>query len=88
MDLRPETARIELDGRIVEVPAESVQRDAVIIVRPGERLPVDGLILEGSSQMDESMLLVRACRFPKSLGMWLQELRLTVMACCASGLLT
>ncbi len=56
MDLRPETARIELDGRIVEVPAESVQRDAVIIVRPGERLPVDGLILEGSSQMDESML--------------------------------
>jgi Cu+-exporting ATPase len=56
MELRPDTARIELEGRIVEVPLESVQRDAVVLVRPGERLPVDGLILEGSSQLDESML--------------------------------
>jgi Cu+-exporting ATPase len=56
MDLRPEKARIELDERIVEVPLESVQRDAVVLVRPGERLPVDGLILDGSSQLDESML--------------------------------
>jgi Cu+-exporting ATPase len=56
MELRPETARIELDGRILEVPLESVQRDAVVLVRPGERLPVDGMIMEGSSQLDESML--------------------------------
>ena len=56
MDLRPEFARIELDGKIVEVPVESVLRDAVVVVRPGERLPVDGVILEGTSQLDESML--------------------------------
>ncbi len=56
MDLRPETARVDLDGKIVEIPVESVQPDAVVLVRPGERLPVDGLILDGSSQLDESML--------------------------------
>lgn len=56
MELRPDTARIELEGRVVEVPLESVQRDAVVLVRPGERLPVDGVVLEGSSQLDESML--------------------------------
>ncbi len=56
MDLRPETARVDLDGRIIEVPVESVRRDDVVLVRPGERLPVDGVILEGSSQLDESML--------------------------------
>ena len=56
MDLRPEFARVELDGRVIEIPVESVQRDAVVLVRPGERLPVDGVILEGSSQLNESML--------------------------------
>lgn len=56
MDLRPEMARIELDGRVIEVPVESVQPGTVVQVRPGERLPVDGLILEGNSQLDESML--------------------------------
>ncbi len=56
MDLRPETARVELDGRIIDVPVESVQRDTLVLVRPGERLPVDGVIMEGNSQLDESML--------------------------------
>ncbi len=56
MDLRPETARVELDGKVIEVPVESVQRGGVVLVRPGERLPVDGIILEGISQLDESML--------------------------------
>lgn len=56
MELRPETARVELDGKTIDVPVESVQPGTVVLVRPGERLPVDGLILEGSSQLDESML--------------------------------
>jgi Cu+-exporting ATPase len=56
MDLRPETAMIELDDRIIEVPVESVQRDTVVLVRPGERLPVDGVIMSGNSQLNESML--------------------------------
>ncbi len=68
MDLRPETAQVELDGRIVEVPVESVQRDAVVVVRPGERLPVDGVILEGSSQLDESMLTGESMPVSKGIG--------------------
>ncbi len=68
MDLRPEFARIELDGKIVDVPVESVQRDAVVIVRPGERLPVDGVILEGSSQLDESMLTGESMPVSKGIG--------------------
>ncbi len=68
MDLRPEFARIELDGRVVEVPVESVQGGAVVVVRPGERLPVDGLILEGSSQLDESMLTGESMPVSKGVG--------------------
>jgi Cu+-exporting ATPase len=56
MDLRPDTARVERGGKEVEVPAESVGRGDVVVVRPGERLPVDGTILEGESQLDESLL--------------------------------
>ncbi len=68
MDLRPETARVELDGRIVEVPVESVQHDTTVLVRPGERLPVDGVILDGNSQLDESMLTGESMPVAKGLG--------------------
>lgn len=68
MDLRPEFARIELDGKQVEVPVESVQRDAIVLVRPGERLPVDGVILDGESQFDESMLTGESMPVSKGVG--------------------
>jgi len=68
MDLRPETARVELDGRVIEMPVESVQRDAMVVVRPGERLPVDGVISEGSSQLDESMLTGESMPVAKEAG--------------------
>lgn len=68
MDLRPETALVELDGRIIEVPVESVQRDTVVVVRPGERLPVDGVISDGSSQLDESMLTGESMPIVKEVG--------------------
>ena len=54
--LRPEVARVERDGVEVEVPVESVGRGEVIVVRPGERIPVDGCILSGESALDESLL--------------------------------
>ncbi len=54
--LRPDTARLLKDGREVEVPAEAVGRGQVVVVRPGERMPVDGTILRGESQLDESLL--------------------------------
>lgn len=68
MGLRPEFARIELAGKIVEVPVESVLRDAIVLVRPGERLPVDGVILEGNSQLDESMLTGESMPVQKLIG--------------------
>lgn len=54
--LQPKTARIERDGKIVEVPADSLQTGDIFIVRPGENLPVDGVVIEGASSINESML--------------------------------
>ncbi|HSV28976.1 MAG TPA: copper ion binding protein, partial [Candidatus Omnitrophota bacterium] len=56
MKLRPDTARVERDGRLVEVPAEAVAAGDIVVVRPGERMPVDGIVVEGDSQMDESLI--------------------------------
>src|SRR5689334_993190 len=54
--LQPKTARLLRDGREVEVAVEEVQRGDRFIVRPGERIPVDGAIESGESAVDESML--------------------------------
>jgi Cu+-exporting ATPase len=56
MHLRPETARVLRDGAEVEVPANAVASGEVVVVRPGERTPVDGVVVKGSTQMDESLL--------------------------------
>ncbi len=56
MALRPETARVERNGAEVEVPASAVALGDIVVVRPGERLPTDGRVLSGSSQVDESLL--------------------------------
>ena len=54
--MQPKTAFIVEDGREKEVPLTQVRKGAVVVVRPGERIPVDGDILEGASSVDESML--------------------------------
>jgi len=54
--LQPDTARVIRDGQERELPLEAVRQGDVFVVRPGERIPVDGVILEGSSAVDESML--------------------------------
>ena len=56
MDLRPQTARVFRDGLEVEIPAEQVASGDILVVRPGERIPVDGIVLSGSSSVDESMV--------------------------------
>ncbi|BAW79459.1 heavy metal translocating P-type ATPase [Candidatus Nitrosoglobus terrae] len=56
MALRPATAQIERAGKIITIPAEQVVTDDIVLVRPGEHIPVDGVIIEGSSQLDESMI--------------------------------
>jgi P-type Cu+ transporter len=56
MGLQAKTARIERDGETIEVPLEAVGAGDVVVVRPGERIPVDGTVLDGSSFVDESMI--------------------------------
>ena len=56
MDLRPRTARVIRDGQEAEVPAEVVRPGDLLVVRPGERIPVDGMVLSGRSAVDESMV--------------------------------
>lgn len=56
MGLAPKTARVVRDGAEVEIPVGDVRVGDVVIVRPGERIPVDGVVLEGTSAVDESML--------------------------------
>ncbi len=56
MGLRAKTARIIRDGIETEVPADDVRVGDVVIVKPGEKIPVDGVVVEGRSAIDESML--------------------------------
>lgn len=55
-ELRPDTARIEQNGNILEIDISQVQIGDTVLVRPGEKIPADGIIIEGESQIDESML--------------------------------
>ena len=56
LDLRARTARVERDGQTLEVALDDVRHDDVVVVRPGEKVPVDGRVLEGASALDESMI--------------------------------
>jgi Cu+-exporting ATPase len=54
--LRPATARVRVDGVDRDLPIDALRVGDVVVIRPGERVPVDGAIVEGASQVDESML--------------------------------
>ena len=56
LGLAPKTARRVRDGQEIDVPLEQVERGDILRVRPGERVPTDGVLLEGGSSVDESML--------------------------------
>jgi Cu2+-exporting ATPase len=56
MDLAPPTAMVLRDGREVEVPTAAVLVNDIVVIRPGNKIPVDGTVVEGTSQVDESML--------------------------------
>ena len=56
MDIRPDYANIERDGKLVQVDPDEVQIGETIVVKPGERIPLDGTILKGFSTLDTSAL--------------------------------
>ncbi|MBP9718546.1 copper-translocating P-type ATPase [Candidatus Gracilibacteria bacterium] len=56
MGLQAKTARVMRNGTIVEVPLEQVAVGETVVVRPGEKIPVDGIVIKGLSSVDESML--------------------------------
>mgnify|MGYP003647538781 CR=1 FL=1 len=56
MDLAPPKATVLRDGQEREIPTAEVAKDDVVVIRPGNKIPVDGEVLEGESQVDESML--------------------------------
>ncbi|MGI4939760.1 MAG: heavy metal translocating P-type ATPase, partial [Janthinobacterium lividum] len=56
MALRPELARVRRDGVEVELPVALLRHDDLLVIRPGERIPADGVLLEGGGSVDESML--------------------------------
>lgn len=56
MGLQAKTARVQRLGRTLDIPVEQVVIGDIVVVRPGEKIPVDGMVTEGSSSVDESML--------------------------------
>ncbi len=52
MDIRPDTANVERDGKILSVAPDTVKVGEIIVVRPGEKVPMDGVIVEGASSLD------------------------------------
>lgn len=66
MDLSPKTAVIERDGKETEVPIEEVKIGDIFLLRPGMSVPVDGVVIDGESTMDESMLTGESIPVEKS----------------------
>ncbi len=68
MGLQAKTARVIRNGREVDIPVEDVVVGDIVIVRPGEKLPVDGIVREGHSSVDESMLTGESIPVEKNVG--------------------
>ena len=68
MGLQPKTASVIRDGEEVDLPIEKLEIGDIVVVRPGEKVPVDGIITEGHSALDESMLTGESIPVDKSVG--------------------
>ncbi len=68
MSLQPKIARVVREGNEIEIPADEVIAQDVVLMRPGERVPVDGVVQEGYSAVDESMLTGESLPVEKKLG--------------------
>ena len=83
LGLAPKTARVVREGHDTDVPVDAVMVGDMIRVRPGEKIPVDGLVLEGQSTIDESMITGEPIPVPKEPGT-----RLTAGTINGTGALT
>jgi len=68
MGLQPKTAIVIRDGQELEIPIEDVVTDDIVLVKPGQKIPVDGTVIEGHSGVDESMLTGESIPVEKSEG--------------------
>ncbi|HET8761081.1 MAG TPA: heavy metal translocating P-type ATPase, partial [Nitrospiria bacterium] len=68
LDLKPATARVIREGVEMEVPAETVMVGEAVVVRPGEKIATDGVVIEGTSSVDESMLTGESMPVEKGAG--------------------
>lgn len=68
MDLAPKTAMVERNGKQLEISLEEVVTGDIVVVKPGEKLPVDGKVIEGTTSVDESMLTGESIPVEKSVG--------------------
>ena len=56
MELKPDIARVTREGQEMEIAVEDVLEGDLVLIRPGEKIPTDGVIVSGTSAVDESML--------------------------------
>jgi P-type Cu+ transporter len=68
MGLQAKTATVERDGNEVEIPLEDVVTGDIVYIKPGEKVPVDGEVIEGRSALDESMITGESVPVDKSIG--------------------
>src|SRR3990170_1501541 len=68
LELRPTIARVLKDGNEVEVPIDELQVDDVIIIKPGEKIPTDGIVIEGYSSVDEKIITGESIPVEKNVG--------------------
>ena len=68
LSLKPKTAKKIVDKKEIEVPIDDIQTGDILIVRPGEKIPVDGVVIEGNTAVDESMLTGESLPVEKRIG--------------------
>lgn len=68
LELQPTVARVLKNGKEIEVPIDEVQVDDVIIVKPGEKIPTDGVVIEGYSSVDEKIITGESIPVEKNVG--------------------